>query len=272
MPVGGVSPTLDLVTPAKTFKINKINAGHWVELDVTDLVKGWTTTPNYGLALTVEGGSLFDAVIDSKENSDTSHQAILDVVLNKTIGPTGPQGLQGLPGATGAQGPQGLRGATGAQGAQGLAGATGAQGAQGLTGGTGAQGQQGPQGATGAQGDIGPQGLQGPQGDTGSQGPQGDTGATGSNGVSGQEIVFGTASPDNESAKSVTATCPSGKVLVGGGFLTTNVSDASEIVITSSYPSSTTTWTATGDIDNALAVDSSYSLTAYAICVATPAP
>ncbi|EJV88440.1 hypothetical protein IG3_00873 [Bacillus cereus HuA2-1] len=54
-----------------------------------------------------------------------------------TIGPTGPQGIQGTQGpagATGAQGAQGPAGTTGAQGAQGPAGATGAQGATGATG------------------------------------------------------------------------------------------------------------------------------------------
>lgn len=40
LPADGISPALDLVTPAKTFAIKKAYARHWVEFDVTDIVKG----------------------------------------------------------------------------------------------------------------------------------------------------------------------------------------------------------------------------------------
>ena len=94
IPVGGIAPVLDTVTPAKTFNIKTGFARRWVELDVTDLVKGWVDTPtsNKGLALTVEGASSLDAVIDSKESTATSHQALLDVVLKLAAGPTGGNG------------------------------------------------------------------------------------------------------------------------------------------------------------------------------------
>jgi len=56
------------------------------------------------------------------------------------VGPAGPQGVKGDPGATGAQGPQGVKGDPGA---------TGSQGPQGITGAQGPQGVQGPQGPAG---------------------------------------------------------------------------------------------------------------------------
>ena len=69
IPVGGIAPALDLLTPVQTFRIRKAYAGHWIELDITNLVKDWIALPatNKGLALTAENGSLLDALIDSKE-------------------------------------------------------------------------------------------------------------------------------------------------------------------------------------------------------------
>jgi len=71
-------------------------------------------------------------------------------------------------------------------------------------------GLQGPQGETGAQGEQGPQGA---------TGETGETGPTGAPGLADVEIVeaFGNTiitSPDNSSA---TASCPEGKVVIGGG-------------------------------------------------------
>ena len=102
-------------------------------------------------------------------------------------------------------------------------------------------------------------------GATGAQGPVGSTGAQGAAGVSGYAIVTGTASADIEGARTVTATCASGKVAIGGGFFTTNVSSAQDTLITASYPSSTTVWTAVGT-SYPSGGDQSYSLQAYVIC------
>ena len=68
----------------------------------------------------------------------------------------------------------------------------------------------------------------------------------------------------------MTADCTTGKRAVGGGYLTTNVSSAAEVVITGSYPSDNDTWTATGVVDSSVGGDQSYSLTAYVICVTYP--
>ena len=143
IPVGGIPPALDLITPAKIFKINKAYKGHWVELNITDIVKGWISLPktNKGIALAVENTSLLDAVIDSKENTDTSHQAILDLVLKKTtgaIGPMGPAGPIGPVGPAGAIGPAGPIGPVGPDGAIGPMGPAGPIGAVGATGPAGA--------------------------------------------------------------------------------------------------------------------------------------
>jgi len=149
IPVGGIEPTLDLLTPAHTFRIRKAYAGRWIELDITNLVKDWIalSATNKGLALTAENGSLLDALIDSKENKATGHQAVLDVVLNKSTGATGAKGDTG---ATGATGVKGDTGATGITGAKGDIGATGATGVKGDTGATGATGAKGDTGATGS--------------------------------------------------------------------------------------------------------------------------
>jgi hypothetical protein len=164
------------------------------------------------------------------------------------IGATGLQGPQGDAGATGPQGPQGLRGETGATGPQGLqgeAGATGPQGLQGDTGATGPQGPQGETGATGPQGDTGPQGL---QGETGPQGPQGETGATGpqgSPGLSGIEQVTGSSSSVSMyQTVTVTATCPSGKVVITGGYITSG-SGSPDAVANASWASAANAWSVT---------------------------
>ena len=77
-------------------------------------------------------------------------------------------------------------------------------------------GPPGPQGPTGPKGDQGETGPVGPQGPTGSQGPPGPAGSPG---VSGWEIVTNRRGdvPYNGYA-TVTADCPAGKKVVGGGF------------------------------------------------------
>ena len=60
--------------------------------------------------------------------------------------------------------------------------------------------------------------------------------------MSGYEIVFSEVTPDDELQKTIAATCPMGKVVIGGGFLTLNVSNSNEVVITRNYPSSPSSW------------------------------
>lgn len=120
--------------------IDASRKGQFLLIDVTNAVKNWLDTANnYGLALV--GHDATSVTFDSKENSQTSHEPELIIVLNSRTGPQGPQGEQG------------------AQGEKGEAGAQGPEGPQGPPGSTGPQG---------AQGDIGPQGPQGPAGPAGS--------------------------------------------------------------------------------------------------------
>jgi hypothetical protein len=89
---------------------------------------------------------------------------------------------------------------------------TGPAGPQGPTGATG---PAGPKGATGATGPAGPKGA---TGDTGPAGPQGPAGPAG--GLSLVQVVDGDTLPapagHNTPAE---ATCPTGKVVTGGGFV-----------------------------------------------------
>jgi len=208
IPANDISPEVDVVAPAKIFKVTKAQTGHWIELDVTRIVKGWITLPtsNQGFALSVEDGSLLDGVIDSKESRTTSHQALLDVVLNNkgATGATGPIGLTGATGPAGSTGPIGLTGATGPAGSTGPIGLTGATGPAGstgpigLTGATGAAGSTGPiglTGATGPAGSTGPIGLTGATGPAGSTGPIGLSGATGPAGSTGPIGLTGATGP-----------------------------------------------------------------------------
>lgn len=134
------------------------------------------------------------------------------------IGPAGAQGIQGIQGETGPSGPAGTQGAIGPAGAQG------AQGDQGIQGETGASGPAGEQGDQGIQGETGDSGPEGEQGDPGATGP---TGPAGSNGLLDWELIE--TEYNGLTADAVrSATCSSGKVPLGGGWL----SDADEEVRT----------------------------------------
>ena len=135
IPAQGIPPAIDTIRAAQSININTQLAGRWVQFDITDIFKTWLPiappfNKNYGVALTVENGSLLNASIDSKENTLTSHPAVLDVILNTS-------------GATGATGPAGPTGPAGVNGIPGVAGPTGAAGAAGVTGPTGATGPTG---------------------------------------------------------------------------------------------------------------------------------
>ena len=92
------------------------------DFNLTTLVQGWITTPasNFGVELQASGAT--NIAIDSKENTTTSHPAVLQIDLS---GPAGPAGASGATGATGPQGPAGPAGARGATGATGATGPAG---------------------------------------------------------------------------------------------------------------------------------------------------
>jgi hypothetical protein len=147
-------------------------------------------------------------------------------------GPPGPAGPKGDAGAQGAQGPPGEKGETGLQGPKGDPGATGPQGVE---------GPQGPQGPTGSPGSQGPQGIPGPTGLQGAQGvmgPIGPAGPQGTAGLSGYERVVGdsgTLSMNPGVSSFVTAVCPTGKRVVGGGHELAS-SSSQQLGVTMSAP------------------------------------
>ena len=113
----------------------------YVSVDVTQQVAAWLSgkSTNNGFAISPSASNpATSLVLDSKENDEGGHSAVLDISLvgpAGATGPPGPIGPQGVPGPQGLLGPQG---ATGPAGAQGPAGPTGA------TGQTGPTGPQGP--------------------------------------------------------------------------------------------------------------------------------
>jgi hypothetical protein len=96
-----------------------IGANNFHYFSVTPMVQSWITTPasNFGVELQASGTT--SIAIDSKENTSTSHPAVLEIDLS------GPAGPAGVPGATGSQGPAGAAGARGATGATGPTGPAG---------------------------------------------------------------------------------------------------------------------------------------------------
>ena len=111
----------------------------------------------------------------------------------------------------------------------------------GLIGPTGPQGPQGPQGPDGPRGATGPQGPQGPQGVQGVQGAVGPAGAPFA--ATMCQNVAGTAATPSSAFTHVTATCPSGTRVVGGGPSYSSWSSTSHCVPFRSYPSNATSWT-----------------------------
>jgi hypothetical protein len=80
-------------------------AGTFHSVSILDLVQSWVTTPstNHGVELKANGSA--NITFDSKENTATSHPAVLEVVLSSPAGPVGPTGPKGATGAAGPAGP-----------------------------------------------------------------------------------------------------------------------------------------------------------------------
>lgn len=98
------------------------DGNRFLAVDVTAAVQEWLNgTPNYGFAL-VQDAELTTIQFDSKENTATSHPAVLEITLTGPQGPQGPMGLQGIQGLQGVQGQQGIQGPAGPQGPAGAAG------------------------------------------------------------------------------------------------------------------------------------------------------
>jgi hypothetical protein len=83
-------------------------------------------------------------------------------------------------------------------------------------------------------------------------------------------IVTASSASNPGNSKSATASCDAGEVVVGGGVTVEASSQLGGLVVTGSYPSSTSEWTASAtedEMDNA----TTWSVTAYAICAGSGA-
>jgi hypothetical protein len=132
-----------------------------------------------------------------------------------------------------------------------------------IVGPTGPAGPQGPAGPTGPSGATGPAGPAGPTGPGGPIGPQGIQGIQCPPGVGGHERIEGPATPEDASPdKGAHASCPSDKVLIGGGYaISPDTGDAYSIRING--PQEDDTWTA---IARRTTGSSAWSLRAFAFC------
>jgi trimeric autotransporter adhesin len=74
------------------------------------------------------------------------------------------------------------------------------------------------------------------------------------------------AAPTSGTTATATASCTGGKVLLGGGAQVTNTKSPEESVITQSYPSSTTAWTAVGVVTANLNGANTMTVTAWVVC------
>lgn len=77
----------------------------WNMVDVTSLAQQWVASPGaaFGVDLSVPSGAATQILVDSKENTQTSHGAVVRLVLNGPAGAAGAAGSIGPQGAAGGQ-------------------------------------------------------------------------------------------------------------------------------------------------------------------------
>jgi hypothetical protein len=105
-------------------------------------------------------------------------------------------------------------------------------------------------------------GLPGPQGDPGPAGPQGEQGEPGApGGLAGYQIVSAVSEDNSAPFKTLTASCPAGKVPVGGGAQT-NLED--DVAVTSSDINGFDGWRAVAA--EIAPTDTTWTLLVHVIC------
>jgi len=80
--------------------------------------------------------------------------------------------------------------------------------------------------------------------------------------VSGYEQVVASSSANTTTPKTITASCPAGKVVLGGGFVTSGVTTT---IVLGNGPGSTSDWTVT--VRENQAGTPTWTLTVTAACV-----
>lgn len=83
---------------------------------LTGLVEGWVDNPSTNFGVELQTAGLANVTFDSKENTATSHPAVLEIDLANPPGATGATGAPGPAGPAGPTGPAGSPGATGPAG------------------------------------------------------------------------------------------------------------------------------------------------------------
>lgn len=107
----------------------------------------------------------------------------------------------------------------------------------------------------------------GQQGPAGPPGPPGSQGAPGQNGIGGHEVVHVATAMNSDQQKTITATCPGGKVPVGGGgYAIGALGFPDELALVASYPVSGTGWRVVAHESDAYA--GNWLVRAYAVCAA----
>ena len=121
--------TLEVGVPVASFSVATGDQLHFVDVDVTLLVRDWATgvLDNHGLALRAPVGTAVHVAFDTQESVQFSHEPEMEVALGETgpPGPPGPQGIPGEPGSQGIQGPPGPQGNAGPVGPPGAVGPPG---------------------------------------------------------------------------------------------------------------------------------------------------
>ncbi|HKU83339.1 MAG TPA: collagen-like protein [Candidatus Nitrosocosmicus sp.] len=140
----------------------------------------------------------------------------------------------------------------------------GIPGPKGETGAQGPKGEQGDKGASGPMGIPGPQGPQGPPGGTGPQGPEGPPGDLGLENFKVYRTEKSQAFLSNGDI-SLTASCNTGDILIGGGFSISGGGDKEFAKFASIPDPSSQSHTLL------IQVDEAGGATSYALCLdATP--
>jgi hypothetical protein len=123
---------------------------------------------------------------------------------------------------------------------------------------------KGPSGTAGPQGPAGPAGPAGPTGPAGPAGPPGSVGPTSV--VSATAVTTAPDAPAGTTLQTNTS-CPTGKVLLGGGAQVSAPGPADQnVTLRSSFPLNATTWQTVALVTGPLGAGVTMTMTPYVLC------